>query len=223
MFQVHRPVLAPSLLSADFTRLGEEISTLEQNGIEWLHWDIMDGHFVPNITIGSWVVAQFRKQSKCIFDCHLMVENPDFWVPEFHRAGADLITVHLEATTDLPATIRLIKKLGCKVGVSIKPKTKLELLHPYLNDLDLVLLMSVEPGFGGQKLIPEVLEKARELVRLRNEKAYPFWIQMDGGIHEGNIAEVQKTGIDVFVAGSAVFKNPNRSVSITLLKQNLGS
>lgn len=223
MFLARKPVLAPSLLSADFTRLGEELSSLEQNGIDWLHWDIMDGHFVPNITIGAWVVAQFRKQSKCIFDCHLMVDNPDFWIPEFHRAGADLITIHLEASTDLSASIRLIKKLGCKVGVSIKPKTRIDQLQPFLKDLDLVLLMSVEPGFGGQKLIPEVLEKARELVRIRQEKSYSFWIEMDGGIHEGNIAEVRQTGIDVFVAGSAVFKNPDRSASIRLLKQNLGS
>lgn len=210
-------VIAPSILSADFSCLAEEIKSVEKAGAEWLHVDVMDGHFVPNLTIGPLVVRSLRKKTKSYIDCHLMVSNPEAWVDGFAEAGADCITVHAEATAHLDRLLHRIREKGCQVGVSINPATPVSLIEDVLPLVDLVLVMSVNPGFGGQKFIPSSLKKIQRLVDLR--RGNRFMIQVDGGIHSETATAIREAGADCFVAGSAVFDAKNRAKAfITLTK-----
>ncbi len=197
--------LAPSILAADFAKLGEQIAAVERAGADELHIDVMDGVFVPSISFGMPVIKSIRKVSNLFFDVHLMITEPIRYLEEFVKAGADGITVHAEACEDLPGTVRRMKELGVRVGVSIKPATPISVLAEVENELDRVLVMTVEPGFGGQKLIPECVEKVKELAKHRAEVSAGFDIQVDGGIGLFNVKEVAKAGAEVFVAGTAVF------------------
>lgn len=212
--------ISPSILSADFARLGDEIRAIDLGGADYIHVDVMDGHFVPNITIGPLVVDAVRKVTAKPLDVHLMIENPDRYIPEFAKAGADLITVHQEAVPHLHRTIQLIKSLGKKAGVSINPATPVSTLDVILDDLDLVLLMSVNPGFGGQSFIPATLPKISALRRMIAERGLSVEIEIDGGVKADNIGEIAAAGADVFVAGSAVFSTPDYAQTIALLRSN---
>ncbi|MCM0604537.1 MAG: ribulose-phosphate 3-epimerase [Xanthomonadaceae bacterium] len=209
-------LIAPSILSADFTKLGEEIESVEKAGADWIHVDVMDGHFVPNITIGPVVVESLKKITKMPLDCHLMVSKPEDWIESFAQAGASVITVHAEATAHLDRLISQIKSSGCKVGVSVNPATSLSVLEEVLDAVDLVLVMSVNPGFGGQKFIEKSLEKIANLREMRGE--HKFLIEVDGGVNEKNIGELRNVGADIFVAGSAVFENKDRKKAIEGLR-----
>lgn len=209
------PVIAPSILAADFAKLGSEIQECVDAGTNWIHCDIMDGHFVPNISYGPDIVHAARNSApEAVLDVHLMIENPDHYIENFADAGADLITVHYEACPHLHRTIQNIKNQGCMAGVVVNPATDVSLLKPILPDVDLVLLMSVNPGFGGQEFITATYDKIRELVALRNETLTSFLIQIDGGVGEGNIKKLSTAGAQVLVAGSSVFKAENRSKQI---------
>lgn len=212
--------ISPSILSADFARLGEEIRAIDVGGADYIHVDVMDGHFVPNITIGPLVVEAVRKVTAKPLDVHLMIENPDRYIPDFARAGADLITVHQEAVPHLHRTIQLIKSLGKKAGVSINPATPVSTLDVILDDLDLVLLMSVNPGFGGQSFIPATLAKISALRQRITERDLSVEIEIDGGVKADNIGQIAAAGADVFVAGSAVFSTPDYGQTIALLRRN---
>ena len=197
--------LAPSILSADFTRLGEQIALVESAGAHIVHVDVMDGHFVPNLTVGPFVVEWIRKITRLPIDAHLMIESPDKFIEAFARAGADMISVHPEATYHLHRTVHLIKQTGAQAGVVLNPATPLALIEDIINDVDYVLLMSVNPGFGGQKFIPASLEKLRRLRTLIVERRAHARIEIDGGISLGNVAEVVAAGAEILVAGSSVF------------------
>lgn len=197
--------IAPSILSADFLRLGEEIRAAEEAGVDMLHLDIMDGHFVPNITIGPFVVEAIRKITRLPLDIHLMIEEPDRFIKDFIKAGADLLTVHLEASVHLHRTIHWIKESGIKAGVSLNPATPVWGLDNILHDLDLVLLMSVNPGFGGQEFIPHVLDKIKALKNIIKERGLQTLIEVDGGIKYDNAREVSMAGADILVMGSGFF------------------
>lgn len=212
--------ISPSILSADFARLGDEIRAIDLGGADYIHIDVMDGHFVPNITIGPLVVEAVRKVTAKPLDVHLMIENPDRYIPDFAKAGADLITVHQEAVPHLHRTIQLIKSLGKKAGVSINPATPVATLDVILDDLDLVLLMSVNPGFGGQSFIPATLAKISALRQRIQERGLSVEIEIDGGVKADNIGEIAAAGADVFVAGSAVFSTPDYGQTIALLRKN---
>lgn len=197
--------LAPSILAADFNRLGNQIQQIEQNGIELLHIDVMDGMFVPSISFGMPLIASIRKESRLFFDVHLMVQEPARYIKEFVETGADSLTVHVEACSDVKETLQQIKAQNIKCGISLNPETPVDAVLPYLEFADLVLAMTVRPGFGGQKLIPETLEKVRVLTEIRKEKGLCYQIEVDGGVHLGNLQSVISAGVDIIVAGTAVF------------------
>jgi ribulose-phosphate 3-epimerase len=210
--------IAPSILSADFSRLGEEIQAVDLAGAEVIHVDVMDGHFVPNITIGPLVVEAARKSTTKILDVHLMIENPDLYVESFARAGADWITVHVEACIHLHRTVSHIKELGKKAGVVLNPATSLANLDHILPEVDLVMLMSVNPGFGGQSFISSSLTKAKELKKRIDALGLPIGIEMDGGISRKTIAAAAEAGVNIFVAGSAIYGSPDYASVIDELK-----
>ncbi len=212
-------LLAPSILPANFARLGEDISQVEQAGADWLHIDVMDGHFVPNITIGPQVVKDLRAVSKLVFDVHLMIENPDEHIPAFAKAGADFITVHVETCRHLNRTINLIRENGCRPGVAINPATPVCLVEPSLADIDLVLVMSVNPGFGGQDFIPGAISKIEQLRKISEEMNKDLFIQVDGGINLETGRRVVQAGANVLVAGSFIFRSPDPTQAVADLKK----
>lgn len=211
-------ILAPSMLSADFKELGKEIQTIEENGAKYLHFDVMDGIFVPSISFGMPVLKSIRPGTNLVCDVHLMITEPIRYVEDFAKAGADLITIHLEACEDVDATIDKIKGCGCKVGVSIKPNTPVSALQPYLEKVDMILIMSVEPGFGGQKFIPSSLEKIAETKAMIDASGLNIDIQVDGGIYTHNVEEVLKAGANIIVAGSAVFNGDTKQNTIDMME-----
>ncbi len=215
--------IAPSILSADFSRLGEEIRAIEAGGADYVHVDVMDGHFVPNITIGPLVVEAARKVTNLPLDVHLMIENPDRYIPDFAKAGADILTVHQETVPHLHRTVQLIRSLGKKAGVSINPATPVAALDLILDDLDLVLVMSVNPGFGGQSFIPSCLGKIATLRRMIAERGLEVELEVDGGVKTENIGRIVAAGADVLVAGSAVFGTDDYRETIAALKRNAGA
>jgi len=215
-------LIAPSILSADFNRLGEEVHTVEAAGADWIHADVMDGHFVPNITFGPLVVAAVRKITRLPIDVHLMIESPDRYIQSFAEAGADWISVQVETCPHLNRTVQQIKEAGAKAGVVLNPSTPLSALDWVLEYADYVLIMSVNPGFGGQAFIDNSLEKIRRLRRMINDRGLSTRIEVDGGIKENNIAEVAAAGADVFVAGSAIFGQKDYRKVIARFKEIIG-
>jgi len=210
--------IAPSILSADFAKLGKEVRAVEKAGADWIHVDVMDGHFVPNISLGPMIAAAVRKVTTLPMDVHLMIENPDNYIEEFIKAGADYIAVHAEACTHLHRTIQLIKESGVKAGVALNPATSLSCLEWVINELDLIVLMSVNPGFGGQSFIQSTLEKIKALRKMIKNMKSPPLIQIDGGVSPKTIEEISEAGADVFVAGSAVFGSSDYQATIAKLK-----
>lgn len=201
--------IAPSILSADFSKLAEDIAEVEKAGVEYLHIDVMDGHFVPNITIGPLILESIRSKSRLFFDVHLMIENPDQYIPQFIEAGGDSICVHAEACKHLHRTIQLIKDSGAKAAVAINPATPISIIEPILEELDMVLIMTVNPGFGGQTFIKSTLNKIKELKDIMNGRGLNLDIEVDGGVKLDNLYEVVKAGANVIVAGSAIFLSEN--------------
>jgi ribulose-phosphate 3-epimerase len=212
--------ISPSILSADFSQLGNEIKRLEEGGADMIHVDVMDGHFVPNLTIGPPVIKALKKQCSIKFDVHLMISPVHKYIEAYSDAGADIITIHPEATENLGESILKIKSLNKKVGVSLNPETKIDLIIDYLEKIDLVLIMSVNPGFGGQKFMPEVLEKIRKLKKIQSENHLNFDIEIDGGINFDNCQSAIEAGANILVSGTTVFKSNNGDIkkNINLLK-----
>lgn len=210
--------IAPSILSADFSKLGEEIKDVEKGGADYIHVDVMDGHFVPNITIGPLIVESIRPITKLPLDVHLMIENPDQYIEAFAKAGADYITVHVEACRHMHRTIQLIKSFGVKAGVVLNPATPVQMIDHIIDDLDMVLLMSVNPGFGGQKFIPSVLTKIKQVKELVVQKGLNVEIEVDGGVNKETAPLCIQAGATVLVAGSAVYDQANREQAIAALR-----
>ena len=212
--------ISPSILSADFSQLGNEIKRLEEGGADLIHVDVMDGHFVPNLTIGPPVIKDLRKFTKLPFDVHLMISPVHKYIEAYANAGADIITIHPEATDNLKNSIDKIKEFKKKVGVSLNPETKVDIIKKFLNDIDLVLVMSVNPGFGGQKFMPEVLDKIKELVKFRKEEKLIFDIEIDGGINFDNSKLAIEAGANILVSGTTIFKSNDGNIkkNIDLLK-----
>ncbi len=211
-------LIAPSILSADFTRLGDEIKAVEAAGADWIHIDVMDGHFVPNITIGPLVVKAARQVTDLPLDVHLMIEKPERYIQAFADAGSDLISVQVETCVHLNRTIQMIKETGAKAGVVLNPSTPLSTLDWELENVYHVMLMSVNPGFGGQNFIPSCLDKIRSLRKILDEKKLETRIEIDGGVNENTIGDISAAGADIFVAGSAIFKSPDYTKTIATLK-----
>jgi ribulose-phosphate 3-epimerase len=212
------PIIAPSLLSANFLKFEEECKMLNESQADWYHLDVMDGRFVPNITFGPMVVAFFRKATSKVCDVHLMIEEPGKYAEQFKNAGADILSVHIEACPHLHRNIQQIKSLGMKAGVAVNPHTPVESLADVLADIDLVCMMSVNPGFGGQKFIPQTLEKIKTLRRMIDEKGLKVQIEIDGGVTLENAATIVAAGADVLVAGNTVFNSPDPKAAIAKLK-----
>ena len=212
--------LAPSILSADFARLLEYVKKVEKAGCEYLHIDVMDGHFVPNITLGPAIVKSLRRDVNMVFDTHLMIENPDDYIKDFVDAGSDLIVVHAEACRHLHRTIQNIKSYNVKAGVALNPATSIESIKHIIEDVDMVLIMTVNPGFGGQSFIESMLEKIKELKQLIDDKNLNVDIQVDGGIKPDNIHKVVEAGANIIVAGSAIFNSENIEETVSLMRKN---
>lgn len=210
--------IAPSILAADYANFASELKRIEETSAEYVHIDIMDGQFVPNITFGADVVASVRKHSKLVFDCHLMVVNPERFVDAFAQAGADIMTVHAESTLHIHGALQKIKKAGMKAGVVINPGTPVSAIEPVLSLVDQVLIMTVNPGFGGQAFIPEMLEKVQKVAKIRDEKGYDFDIEVDGGVDNKTIKACYQAGANVFVAGSYLFKASDLTAQVETLR-----
>jgi len=215
--------IAPSILSADFSRLGEEILAVEDAGVDLIHVDVMDGHFVPNITIGPPVVASIKKTARVPLDVHLMIDDPDKYIQSFADAGSDIITVHAEATVHLHRTVHLIRKLGAKAGVALNPATPLAGIEQVIGDIDLLLIMTVNPGFGGQKFIESMLPKIRAARDMIDGASPDVLLEVDGGITLQNIGDVEEAGVDIFVAGSSIFLSGDYGQTIKKMRAILGN
>ncbi len=213
--------IAPSILSADFSRLADEVRAVEEAGADAIHVDVMDGHFVPNITIGPLVVQGLRKLTSLPLDVHLMIENPERYVEVFAQAGSDWITIHAEVCSNLKRMIRKVRQLNVRPGIVLKPATPLKTLFPVLEDIDLVLIMSVNPGFGGQSFIPSTLKKIERLRKIVDQNGYPLEIEVDGGVKVENIREVSMAGGDIFVVGTGIFKTDDYEETLRKLRQEI--
>lgn len=223
MFRSPPPVIAPSILAANFRNLESDILRATDGGTDWIHCDIMDGHFVPNISYGPMVVEAARSCTDAFLDVHLMIENPDSYIPEFAKAGADLISVHIEACPHLHRTLQLIREQGCMTGVAINPGTALSTLRAVIEETDMILLMTVNPGFGGQNFIDSSYERLRSLRLMRDELHKKFYIQVDGGVSRKNVREIASAGADILVAGGSIFQSEDITAEVQALRNGAAS